>query len=66
MRFYSVMCVVLCVFLVSQQSFGQETPPIGSKAPPFTLHDQNGKQRSLDDLLKDGNIALVFHRSASW
>jgi cytochrome oxidase Cu insertion factor (SCO1/SenC/PrrC family) len=39
---------------------------IGEKAPRFTLKDQNGKERSLDELLKKGNVALVFYRSASW
>jgi cytochrome oxidase Cu insertion factor (SCO1/SenC/PrrC family) len=39
---------------------------VGEKAPPFTLKDQGGKERSLDDLLKGGPVALVFYRSASW
>ena len=36
------------------------------KAPKFTLKDQEGKERPLDDLLKKGNVALVFYRSADW
>ena len=39
---------------------------VGEKAPKFTLKDQEGKKRSLDDLLKDGKVALVFYRSADW
>ena len=39
---------------------------VGSKAPRFTLKDQEGKERSLDDLLKKGKVALVFYRSADW
>ncbi len=39
---------------------------VGEKAPGFTLEDQQGKERSLDELLKQGNVALVFHRSADW
>ena len=39
---------------------------IGTAAPEFTLKDQNGKDRSLEDLRKEGRIALVFHRSAKW
>ncbi len=39
---------------------------VGSKAPRFTLKDQEGKDRSLDDLLKKGKVALVFYRSADW
>jgi cytochrome oxidase Cu insertion factor (SCO1/SenC/PrrC family) len=39
---------------------------VGEKAPRFTLKDQEGKERSLDDLLKKGKVALVFFRSADW
>jgi cytochrome oxidase Cu insertion factor (SCO1/SenC/PrrC family) len=39
---------------------------VGEKAPKFTLKDQDGKERSLDDLLKKGTLAVVFTRSAGW
>ena len=39
---------------------------VGEKAPEFKLKDQTGEERSLTDLLKGGNVALVFYRSASW
>ncbi|HEV8058458.1 MAG TPA: hypothetical protein VGP68_01210 [Gemmataceae bacterium] len=39
---------------------------VGAKAPSFTLKDQNGKERSLDQFLKNGKVALVFYRSAGW
>ena len=39
---------------------------VGIKAPAFTLKDQAGKERSLDEFHKQGNVALVFYRSASW
>jgi cytochrome oxidase Cu insertion factor (SCO1/SenC/PrrC family) len=39
---------------------------VGERAPDFKLKDQTGTQRSLTGLLKDGNVALVFFRSASW
>jgi cytochrome oxidase Cu insertion factor (SCO1/SenC/PrrC family) len=39
---------------------------VGAKAPTFTLKDQTGKDRSLDELLKKGKVALVFYRSADW
>ncbi len=39
---------------------------VGSVAPKFVLKDQDGKERSLDDLLKKGKVALVFYRSADW
>ena len=39
---------------------------VGTKAPKFTLKDQYGKDRSLDEYLKKGKVALVFYRSADW
>ena len=39
---------------------------VGAKAPSFSLKDQQGKERSLDELLKKGKVALVFYRSADW
>jgi cytochrome oxidase Cu insertion factor (SCO1/SenC/PrrC family) len=39
---------------------------VGTKAPAFILKDQNGKERSLDEFLKKGKVALVFFRSAGW
>ncbi|HEY6226483.1 MAG TPA: peroxiredoxin family protein [Verrucomicrobiae bacterium] len=40
--------------------------PIGQPAPAFTLIDQKGRQVSLDELLKKGPVAVVFHRSVDW
>ena len=39
---------------------------VGEKAPEFKLKDQAGDERALSALLKDGPVALVFYRSASW
>jgi hypothetical protein len=39
---------------------------IGEKAPLFALKDQSGKERKLDEFLKNGKVAIVFYRSASW
>lgn len=39
---------------------------VGEKAPEFKLKDQAGKEHTLKDMLKDGPVALVFYRSASW
>lgn len=39
---------------------------IGEKAPAFKLKDQNGKERELSEFVKQGKVALVFYRSASW
>jgi cytochrome oxidase Cu insertion factor (SCO1/SenC/PrrC family) len=45
-----------------------ETPglKIGEQAPDFSLEDQNGGEKTLAALLKKGNVALVFYRSADW
>ena len=32
----------------------------------FTLKDQEGKARRLDEFLGKGKVALVFYRSADW
>jgi cytochrome oxidase Cu insertion factor (SCO1/SenC/PrrC family) len=54
------------------QDVGKPTPEertglkVGERAPTFTLKDQEGKERSLDELLKKGKVALVFYRSADW
>ncbi len=39
---------------------------VGEKAPAFTLKDQAGKERTLEEFTKAGKVALVFYRSASW
>jgi cytochrome oxidase Cu insertion factor (SCO1/SenC/PrrC family) len=39
---------------------------VDSKAPKFTIKDQEGKERSLDEFLGKGKVALVFYRSADW
>jgi cytochrome oxidase Cu insertion factor (SCO1/SenC/PrrC family) len=44
----------------------QTGPKVGAKAPKFTLKDQEGKERSLDEFLTKGKVALVFYRSADW
>jgi cytochrome oxidase Cu insertion factor (SCO1/SenC/PrrC family) len=57
---------------VAAQSKGKPAPEeqtglqVGAKAPKFTLKDQQGMDRSLDELLKKGKVALVFYRSADW
>jgi hypothetical protein len=39
---------------------------VGAKAPRFTLKDPEGRDRSLDEFLRKGKVALVFYRSADW
>jgi peroxiredoxin len=52
----------------AQRAHGQEKtgPAIGTKAPAFTLKDQTGKERTLEEVLKKRKVALVFYRSADW
>ncbi len=64
-------CSLLLGVLAATNAGGQ--PPeqktglkIGAKAPVFTLKDQSSKERSLDEFLNKGKVALVFYRSASW
>ena len=39
---------------------------VGEKAPDFKLKDQAGAEQSLSAMIKDGPVAIVFFRSASW
>jgi cytochrome oxidase Cu insertion factor (SCO1/SenC/PrrC family) len=39
---------------------------VGAEAPAFNLKDQDGKARTLEELLEKGPVALVFYRSADW
>jgi cytochrome oxidase Cu insertion factor (SCO1/SenC/PrrC family) len=71
------MALVLAFSLISSpdlraQAKGKPAPEeqtglkVGEKAPRFTLKDQEGKERSLDEFLGKGKVALVFYRSADW
>lgn len=37
---------------------------VGTKAPPFKLKDQAGKERTLREFRRKGPVAIVFLRSA--
>ncbi len=64
--------VLLAVPTAGAQGKGKPAPEeqpglkVGAKAPKFTLKDQEGKERSLDEFLGKGKVALVFYRSADW
>lgn len=49
--------------VVAQDDAG---PKIGDKIENFTLKTQDGIDQDLNTMLKDGPLALVFVRSASW
>jgi peroxiredoxin len=39
---------------------------VGEPAPPFVLKDQNDREVSLEALVKQGPVAVVFIRSIAW
>lgn len=52
---------------VEAQNEGYRTgPEIGDKVPDFTLTDQRGQTRALNDLTGPKGLLLVFSRSADW
>ena len=69
---FGVMVVLLGVPAVFSQerekSAAQEQSglKVGESAPKFTLKDQEGSDRSLNELLEKEPVALVFYRSADW
>jgi peroxiredoxin len=70
MRFV-ISAIGVCVLgMISTATYGQSVEKTGLKvgvqAPAFTLKDQTGNARSLDEFLAKGKVALVFFRSASW
>ena len=68
----AVMLALLAAPNALAQGEGKPAPDeltglkVGGQAPRFILKDQEGKERSLDELLKKGKVALVFYRSADW
>ena len=64
--------MLICATAAPAQQKGKPAPDeqtglaVGSKAPGFALKDQEGRERSLDEFLKKGKVALVFYRSADW
>lgn len=41
-------------------------PEVGSTVPAFSLVDQNGQPRGIDNLKGPNGLVLVFVRSADW
>jgi len=41
-------------------------PSIGTTAPTFSGRDQHGKTQTLDTVMGDDGLMLVFFRSADW
>jgi cytochrome oxidase Cu insertion factor (SCO1/SenC/PrrC family) len=66
MRFIAAAVAVGLSLAAAQPPEEKTGLKVGTKAPAFTLKDQAGKERSLEEFLKKGKVALVFYRSASW
>ena len=73
MRAFHFTAVALTVLALAGTGRADDKVPddktglaVGAKAPAFKLKDQNGKERTLEEFLKKGKVALVFYRSASW
>lgn len=47
---------------VVRSGAGANAPRVGDTAPSFTLPDAQGKQMSLDSLLKGGHVVIAFYR----
>jgi hypothetical protein len=72
-RFAALAAVVLfaapAARLAAEQKPASAEQPgldIGENAPRFILKDLESKERSLEEFLKKGKVALVFYRSADW
>jgi len=61
-----LLTAMLAVASAAKGDDDQTGLKLGSNAPAFTLKDQDGQPRSLDEFLKKGKVALVFYRSANW
>jgi len=73
MRFVSRLVVCAAATLPLSAATAADKEPaaepglkVGEKAPSFTLKDQSGKERTLEEFLKNGKVAIVFYRSAAW
>jgi cytochrome oxidase Cu insertion factor (SCO1/SenC/PrrC family) len=71
----AVACAVVCaLFSLAAQPTAQPTFPdvqrlglqVGTRAPDFTLLDQEGQSRTLASLMGPKGLMLVFFRSADW
>jgi cytochrome oxidase Cu insertion factor (SCO1/SenC/PrrC family) len=69
MRFIMPLTLVATLWLTAIANSAPDDKTgvtVGEKAPAFTLKDQAGNERTLDEFLKKGKVALVFYRSAGW
>ena len=65
--FFGVIIAMVALFIAVPDAGADDWgPEVGTKAPGFTLKDQNSQEVSLEGLLRTGPVAIVFFRSASW
>jgi peroxiredoxin len=50
------------VLRLQQSGAGEAAPRVGDPMPPFILPDEGGRLVSLDGLLRNGPVAMTFHR----
>jgi peroxiredoxin len=63
--------VLTALLIASLKTVAQDAPQpreirIGERAPLFTLKDQNDRELSLETMVKNGPVAVVFIRSIQW
>ncbi|HEV8541882.1 MAG TPA: peroxiredoxin family protein [Verrucomicrobiae bacterium] len=63
---FALVLVLGRLHAVEENSEENTGLPVGRSAPHFTLPEQNGREISLEALLKKGPVAVVFHRSVDW
>ena len=68
-----VVCAISCSQYNKNKDHGIDTglgfssgPNVGEKIPVFSLPDQNGNIKSVNDLIGENGAIINFHRSASW
>jgi AhpC/TSA family len=49
-------------YVLRQVPISAQAPRVGTKAPEFSLPDQNGKSVALGDLLSPNGAVLIFYR----
>jgi peroxiredoxin len=50
------------VLRLQQSGAGEAAPRVGDPMPPFILPDEGGRLVSLEGLLRNGPVAITFHR----
>ena len=65
-RVFLATCFAFLLPLAFVNAQNASGPEPGTVVDGFSLQDQQGTSRTLDELLEEGPIALVVFRSADW